>query len=145
MTPDFAAAIARLVQAVEDDASADRLRVCARAFAAEYRRNPLSTGNSADHLTRLLSNLDHDMASHCRACNVDDRGVVATLKRQLLGLHNQVSRFLRAEDVEWWNRTLHDRVFPTDPGAECPTCGATYDCRHKRWARAAAEPLGARE
>ena len=67
------------------------------------------TQATAEYLTRLLSNMDGNMAETCRHTIADDRGVVPKFKRELLALNNQVRRFLRTEDVQQYTRKLHDR------------------------------------
>ena len=67
------------------------------------------TQATAEYLTRLLSNMDGNMADTCRHTDAGDAGVVPVFKRTLLALNNQVRRFLRTEDVQQYTRGLHNR------------------------------------
>ena len=95
----------------DEDASSGDVREAAYEVIDAYDAMEESTPTqaTAEYLTRLLSNMDGNMADTCRHTIADDRGVVPVFKRTLLALNNQVRRFLRTEDVQQYTRKLHDR------------------------------------
>ena len=88
------------------------MRDCAfevvEAYATDAERTP--TLDTARRLTRLLSNLDSNMAGTCRAPDAaGDSGVVVKFKCALLALESQMQRFVTAADVQAHRGRVHGR------------------------------------
>lgn len=104
-------AMDRLKEALEDAQANgnDQVRECAFAVIEVWDETP-NTVETANRLTRLLSNLSEGMAESCRAytdIHLDSGAVLADFKGCLLGLLVQVLRFVTIEELQARNGEVH--------------------------------------